>query len=183
MSWVLCSGGLVCLVCLGIRCTHCHGSSSRTDSSVHDVTDNWTSRQEARVRVLLHATPCHCPLPPFPTLGHQLPPPSLLRSLVSACSCCPSCRSFQPTRSVINHRGSQLQWGWSGQTSLSLCQQGMPGITRHTTLIDAAPAHTPHFRQSARAGINSLLLDSMWRWGWGARRRRGEEIPFYDLLI
>lgn len=120
------------------------------------------------------------PASPSGTSSHL---PSLLRSLVSACSCCPSCRSFQPTSSVINHRGSQLQWGWSGQTSLSLCQQGMPGITRHTTLIDAAPAHTPHFRQSARAGINSLLLDSMWRWGWGARRGRGEEIPFYDLLI
>lgn len=64
-------------------------------------------------------------------------------------------------RSVISQCRSQLQLGWSGQTSLSLCQQGTLEITRHTTLIDAAMVYTPHFRRSKMAGINSLLLDGV----------------------
>lgn len=74
--------------------------------------------------------------------------------------------------SVISHWRSQLQSGCSGQTSLSLCQQGMLEITRHTTLIDAATAYTPRFRQSEMAGINSLLLDSMWGGAGGGETRK-----------
>lgn len=115
-----------------------------------------------------HRTPCHSLFSPCPTLLVPAPSsPSLPGSLHHVCSCCPSCRSFQLLHSVISHWRSQLQLGWSGQTSLSLYQQGMLEITRHTTLIDAATAYTPHFRQSEMAGINSLLLDSMWGVGGG----------------
>lgn len=79
--------------------------------------------------------------------------------------------------SVIHQWRSQGQLSGSGQTSLSLCQQGMLEITRHTTLIDAATVYTPHYRQSERAGINSLLLDSVCaegEGGEGGEAREGE---------
>lgn len=45
-------------------------------------------------------------------------------------------------------------------------------ITRHTTLIDAATVYTPHYRQSERAGINSLLLDSVCAGGREGRQEK-----------
>ena len=57
-------------------------------------------------------------------------------------------------------------------------------ITRHTTLIDAATVYTARYRQSERAGINSLLLDSVCAGGGReGKRRRDKKTPFYDLLI
>lgn len=113
--------------------------------------------------------PCHRPSPPFPALPTDRNPSLSLRPLITQRpgSGCPSRRGFQLMHSVINQWRSQGQWGWGGQTSLSLCQQGMLEITRHTTLIDAATVYTPDFRQSEMAGINSLLLDSVCAGGRG----------------
>ena len=45
-------------------------------------------------------------------------------------------------------------------------------ITRHTTLIDAATVYTPHYGRSERAGINSLLLDSVCAGGREGRQEK-----------
>lgn len=95
------------------------------------------------------------PLPASDPAPHLLPLITQLRLALRPT--CPSCRNMQPTHSVINQWGSQLRLGWSGQTSRSLCQQGILEITRHTTLIDARGVYTPHFRKPEMAGINSLL--------------------------
>lgn len=90
----------------------------------------------------------------------------------AAGSLLPQLSSFQLMHSVIHQWRSQGQLSRSGQTSLSLCQQGMLEITRHTTLIDAATVYTPHYRQSERAGINSLLLDSVCAGGREGRQEK-----------
>lgn len=45
-------------------------------------------------------------------------------------------------------------------------------ITRHTALIDAATVYTARYRQSERAGINSLLLDSVCAGGREGRQEK-----------
>lgn len=96
---------------------------------------------------------------------------------------CPSLRGFQLMHSVIHQWRPQGQWGSSGQTSLSLCQQGMLEITRHTTLIDAARVYTPHFRQSEMAGINSLLLDGVCVWGRGGEAGEGGTRKYFFMIF
>lgn len=163
-------------------------SSWGTGSSACDIRARQTGGQEwdskaqtpAYFHWIKHPVSVHFHLSPH--FRHQpphLPSPSPW-SLSYACSCYPSCRSFHLMHSVINQCRSQLQLGWSGQTSLSLCQQGMLEITRHTTLIDAATVYTPHFRRSKMAGINSLLLDGV---GEGKQRQENTFSWFSHLNL